>query len=474
MSSAKDVKFSLKVTMNNQKTKVLFAEADSDFTDVLISFLTMPLGRIVRVLKKHFGEEEAVRIGSLTTLYNGLANLDSVHFWTKGCKEALLDPMSSFRNECLKLKLDVSDTQPIDQFTCYHSCCIPTSTKVLRTSNYFDSATCICGKTMSRVAGWKDTQAANNDGVFTRKKASFIISDDLKIFPNTTGFIQTLSTLEITDKDVGEPINVTFGFNEFMDLLKGSLLSPTPLSDIILNKRKVELGTTTPKTEPGVLLHAMEKEATSANSNKMILKVMVQKSTNKLLFAQSEEDFIDFLCILLAIPIGGVECLLGGNACLKNIDNLYKSVANINGDKYLVTQDMKNRLVKPKLLHGYISGNPILPLSEESCPRYQNIIAQKAVWFSSVKFVKGQGKYIGGPTLYKITDDLTVTHFCMGSILSHLKDRKIPSSDVKELELEIGLQEVLSILKASLASTAALTNGLRINAVLMKQPKREQ
>lgn len=36
-----------------------------------------------------------------------------------------------------------------------------------------------------------------------------------------------------------------------------------------------------------------------------------------------------------------------------------------------------------------------------------------------------------------------MTLFCMASILSDLKAMKIPLSDVKELELEIGLNEVI-------------------------------
>ncbi|KAK6134779.1 hypothetical protein DH2020_031449 [Rehmannia glutinosa] len=79
MSNAKDVKFTLKVMINKQKSKVLFAEAGSDFVDVLLSFLTLPLGRIVMVLNDHYGDKTPA-IGSLTTLYKGLSNLDDVHF----------------------------------------------------------------------------------------------------------------------------------------------------------------------------------------------------------------------------------------------------------------------------------------------------------------------------------------------------------------------------------------------------------
>ncbi|EYU34023.1 hypothetical protein MIMGU_mgv1a0195142mg, partial [Erythranthe guttata] len=69
----KDVSFSLKVMINKDKNKVLFALIDADFADVLLSFLTLPLGKIVKVLAKHYGEEEdrAPVVGSLTSLYNG-------------------------------------------------------------------------------------------------------------------------------------------------------------------------------------------------------------------------------------------------------------------------------------------------------------------------------------------------------------------------------------------------------------------
>ncbi|KAI3457341.1 hypothetical protein Pfo_014004 [Paulownia fortunei] len=463
MSDAKEVKFSLKVMINKQKTKVLFAEADSDFTDVLLSFLTLPLGTIVRVLEKRYGQAPVV--GSLTTLYNGLANLNSVYFWTEGAKQMLLNPRSSLRAECRKLKLDMNDSQPTNYFTC--DC----SYRFLQSSIYYDAARCCCGQQMKTKLGIEEPQAAadGDSGVFTMNEASFIISDDLQIFPNMTGFMQTLSNLGISDSDGGELRNVTFGFSEIMDLLKGSLLSRTPLSDFVLSERQMDSATV--KSEPGILLHQIDNEATS-NSEKMILKVIVQKSTNKLLFAQAEKDFIDFLFSLLTIPLAGVECLLGCSTSLKNIDNLYRSITNINGDKYLKTQDTKNILLKPNVYHGYISKNYLLPLSEECVSPSFHRIGWGTALLSSVKFPKGQGNYVKGPTIYKVTDDLTVTPFCMASSLCILSGLKIHLSDVKELELHIGLEEALSILKASLTSTSALTSGL-LNPILQKQPKQE-
>lgn len=86
----------------------------------------------------------------------------------------------------------------------------------------------------------------------------------------------------------------------------------------------------------------------------MVLNVMVQKSTNKFLFAQSEDDFVDFLCSLVIIPLGGVESLLGGNTCVKSIYNLFMSTRDLIDDKYLATTDTKNKLMKPKVPYGCI------------------------------------------------------------------------------------------------------------------------
>lgn len=225
-----------------------------------------------------------------------------------------------------------------------------------------------------------------------------------------------------------------------MALLKTSLLSRTPLTDFVLDKRQIYSGRTT--YEAGVSLHQIRKEATS-NSRKMNLKVILHKSTNKLLFAQADDDFVDFLCSLLAVPLGGVEHLCGGSACLNSIDNLYRSIANID-DKYLVTPDMKTGLVKPKLRHGYIPENPILPLTEESHSTTIRISKRVTIPFSSQRFPNGQGKYVRGPRMYKLTDDLTVTPFCMAATLSVLDGLNIPVSDLQDLQLEIGSEEVIT------------------------------
>lgn len=210
MSEPKDVvKFCLKVMIHKERNKVLFAEADGSFADVLISFLTMPLGRALRILKNHYGDETPA-IGSLTSLYHGFANPEVANFWTEGCKEALLNPTSPFQAECRRLKLDVSDTQPAEYFTCANRSCAQFGVKFACRSAYYDTAKCWCRKLMTREVVQEESRAV---AVFT-KYTSFVISDDLQIFPNISGLVQTLTNLGITDTKGAELYNVTFGFNE--------------------------------------------------------------------------------------------------------------------------------------------------------------------------------------------------------------------------------------------------------------------
>ncbi|XP_057792667.1 uncharacterized protein LOC131009377 [Salvia miltiorrhiza] len=465
MDDAKDAEFSLKVMINKEKTRVLFAQADSHFADILLSFLTLPLGRIVKVLEKHYGSVEAPTIGSLSNLYRSVANLEvGSHFVTEGAKQALLNPTSSFEDKYAGLKLDITDFQPAQYFSCsVHS------KRFRSVSIYYDTtrSTCPswdCDRKLKKVVDEKGPKATSTDEVFTVHKASFIISDDLQILPNETGIVGIVVSLGITDMDKAELINVDLGFNEIMNLLMTSLTSPTPLSDVILNKTR-QINTSILESPPLLQNVAMEE---NPDFKKLSLKVMIQKSTGKFLYAQAKEEFIEFLFGLLHIPLGGAEYVFAGKTCFKAIDNLYRSSADLI-DKYFKSPDTKNRLMKPNLVHGCISGKYIFPLTEECLPAdYIDNIN----WFSSIKFPNGKGSYLTGPQIYHVADDLTVTPLCIVSMFSSLREQKISISDVKEVELEIGLKEALGILKASLTSTSALSDAL-LSHISIKQPKRE-
>lgn len=206
-----DAKLSLKVMVNRKENKFLYAEA----ADVLLSFLTLPLGRIVKIMKKHYGDE-APTFGSLTSLYDGLENLDNVHFWTEGIKSILLHPRSSSDAECKSLKLDISDSPQLEYFVCESHIC---RSRFQSVSVYYDNGggdcmKCLYNNRLIREEANTDSQTISCvDGVFTGSGASFFITDDLKIVP-MGGLLQIVSHLGITDMSEAERMNITFDFFE--------------------------------------------------------------------------------------------------------------------------------------------------------------------------------------------------------------------------------------------------------------------
>ena len=221
-----------------------------------------------------------------------------------------------------------------------------------------------------------------------------------------------------------------------MDLLRASMISHTPLSDLLLDKTK-QTNSGTLESESRTSIPQVKKEDLP-NNEKMILNATLLKSTNKLLFVQAKKDFIEFLFSLLSIPLGGVESLLASKSLIMSIDNLYKSVSDHIDDEYFKTCLVKDKLLKPQLPHGYVSTNQILPLAEESLSdSYDNIAL-----FSFDNFPQGKGNYIKGGRTYQVMDDLTVIPFYISSILCSLNEQMIPVCDVKEVDIEIGLEEV--------------------------------
>ncbi|RLM64390.1 hypothetical protein C2845_PM16G18610 [Panicum miliaceum] len=61
----------VKLFVDKDKKKVLFAESDKEFVDVLFSFLTLPLGTIVRILGKQS------QMGCLDEVYKSVEDLST-------------------------------------------------------------------------------------------------------------------------------------------------------------------------------------------------------------------------------------------------------------------------------------------------------------------------------------------------------------------------------------------------------------
>ncbi|XP_073277478.1 uncharacterized protein [Primulina huaijiensis] len=484
MAAAEEVQFTLRVMMIKESNKVLYAEIDSDFADVLLSFLTLPLGTIVRLLVKHYGKNAPI-FGSLNSLYAGLLNMDDRHFWTLEGLLMLAYPRNSSEMECSRLKLLIDDTPPTRYFMCSNMMCV---------SMYYNM-NCRCsnsGNMMNR----NDVAVGSQCGVksvFTVPTALFILTDDMQILTNSPASVLRILKLNaIKDTNALEERTLIVGRNEIMELLKGSLVSKTPITDIILPMSSADDSDTlretrkffaSAKCESDALPQTQTSQNISSDSKKITVKAFVQKSTNRILFAQTRHDFIDFILSLLTIPLGQVQFLLGSSTHLGSISNLYRSISDSENVEYMKSRDTIAKLLEPQIAPYYLSKYQIFSLSQQKLPVFHRTLVHNEIELCECSHSelctskittfdpKGQDSYVKGPMLFIVTNDLEVCTAASKSIISILDQMRIPVFDVEEQELDIGMEEALSILKATLTSTSALTNGLQ--PFLKSRPKQQ-
>ncbi|XP_047949718.1 uncharacterized protein LOC125195630 [Salvia hispanica] len=447
MSNFEGVEISIKVVTDKDKTRVLFVEGDGNFADILLSFLVMPLGRVVKMLANDHVKENRPTIGCIGNIYNSMKALDCSCFCSRRVKESLTDPLSSFDEECAGLKLDICDYRPS-----YYSCHSICSLSLRKLSVYWDEPVCKCYKNMKLGAGEEQIQSDRLGKVFTLDDATFIVTDDLHIMPSTGTVAEMVTILGFGKPEGTAKQDVKLKHKDFVDLYIASLISETPLSEVILKKtgQEVKLGK--------IMLRAKNTESVPQESDKkqMILKMVINKSTKKLLFARGDKAIVDLLFSFLPISLGGVERLLAGKPFIKSIDHLYKSVHNARNKNYFKNSDIEKRLNRSSLAHGYLPKSYVLNLDEEKLP---SDIEKYYVYYQlSKSFFYGQGKYLRGPKTYMIYDDLTIEPFYMADIFCNKEE--VSPCDLEELNLTIGPEEALNLLQAALTTKHALTSGI--------------
>ena len=137
---------------------------------------------------------------------------------------------------------------------------------------------------------------------------------------------------------------------------------------------------------------------------KMSLKLLINKKDDKVVFAEAEYDFIDFLFNLLTLPIGTIVSLLPKENCLRN---LHKSINKLE-EAYLLPNQSVDSLLKMNTPVDAILHFFDLPLS------------------SSDRHVKD------GLVTYMVADDLSVTPMSMTSTMALFKKYNIQEVDVLE------------------------------------------
>lgn len=206
-----EVDIPVKVVIDKEKKRVVFAEADGDFADILFSFLTLPMGTIVRLLANHPDQSERVNIGNFNTLCSSVRNLDAKYFVTEVSKDLLANTKNFAEYQCQRLKINIDDTKPAEYFICRNlGCTVDQDFPSLSTCNI---AKCRqCREYLNMPIRYEDDTRESDDGVFFAQTASFIISDDLNVFPNTVGSVlEILDSAGISEFEVLEETTLQFG-----------------------------------------------------------------------------------------------------------------------------------------------------------------------------------------------------------------------------------------------------------------------
>lgn len=115
-------------------------------------------------------------------------------------------------------------------------------------------------------------------------------------------------------------------------------------------------------------------------TSKVSLKLLIDNKNQKVILAEADKDFVDFLLYLLALPLGTVIRLLTEQDMLGCLGNLYKSV-DVLGESYLRTTQIKDSILKPLVSISDTEVPLLLPITElpsilYRCPYCKQIAAK--------------------------------------------------------------------------------------------------
>ncbi|XP_074591266.1 uncharacterized protein LOC141847182 [Curcuma longa] len=172
---------------------------------------------------------------------------------------------------------------------------------------------------------------------------------------------------------------------------------------------------------------------------KMTLKLLVDKSSDKVLFAEATKEVVDFLLGLLTLPLAAIiKLVTEKDTMVGSVANLYQALHSLD-DSYFQSSHSKSAILKIANSH-----------PPSTSPKGVLLLGNSAV---------GSEGYVKGVVTYTIMDDLTVTP--MSSISSITALNRFHVKNVAALEeqtVTIGLEQGLKLLKASLQSKTVLTD----------------
>ncbi|KAJ4768084.1 hypothetical protein LUZ62_078459 [Rhynchospora pubera] len=225
-------------------------------------------------------------------------------------------------------------------------------------------------------------------------------------------------------------------------------------------------------------------------ARKLTLKLLIEKKTQKVLYAEAGYDVVDLLFSLLSMPIGSIIKLLTKESMVGCLGTTYNSLQQLN-DTYFASTVIKSQLLNPTSSKAVAANSSIL--SKTATPvvttqNYYKCTECKSPYDKSYRYSSSNGMYITDVSgsvcprcnksmhtllshidkdngfvkkavAYTISDDLSVAPMSTTSTISLFSSLGINDLRcIEERTVSLGPQEGIELLKASLQSKNVLTD----------------
>ncbi|KAL6847501.1 hypothetical protein ACP4OV_022527 [Aristida adscensionis] len=247
----------IKLAVDKSRNRVLFADAGSDFVDVLLTFLYLPLS----VVQYSLGSSSP---GCLS----GLG--DSVEPPEQNC---------CYTDRCWHYKSFIKDQEGLQA----------------------QNKSCECWEVIGRLI-----HMYYSAGSLAQER--FVISDGLTIKPASTSTI--LSLLADGIGSGFEEVEVSVSWCQVVCMLKAALSSNTVLSDAFLSKETGHV-TMSPSISQDVLNPCSQGPDSLPQIN---IKLFFDKHEKKIIYAECKHEFVDLLLSLLTCPLYSVIVISASGA----------------------------------------------------------------------------------------------------------------------------------------------------------------
>ncbi|PPR83358.1 hypothetical protein GOBAR_AA37355 [Gossypium barbadense] len=181
----------------------------------------------------------------------------------------------------------------------------------------------------------------------------------------------------------------------------------------------------------------------ATTEGKVNLKLLVNVKCQRVLFAEANKDFIDFLFNMMALPIGTITKAFTGVNDIRPGFGPSPCPSYIAEDPEAVCPNCRSKMSHQAKL---------VKTNQKTC---SNSLSSS----SSSSNEEGEGGYVKGVVTYMVKDDLMEKPMSTISSLALLNSFNVKDIEaLQEKTIKIGMDEAMKLLKALLLSKTVLTD----------------